>query len=268
LTQSSQRTGTLHWTEQGPTDQRGLVLLHSLGSDSDMWTPQLQAFATVRRVVAIDLPGHGRSTAHPGEYSLDDLGADMLAIADGAGLSRFDICGISLGGLLGLWLTINAPDRVQALIASNTAARVGSRGLWAARIRAVIDQGMAEVRPSVLARFFTPDFGQRRPEVLRQVEETFISVDPVGYIGCCAALRDADLSAAIPAIRCPTLIMAGEEDQATPPDQAEWLHRQILHSRLEMIPHAAHLANLEQPEIFTRLAMDFLQSSGEVPRLA
>lgn len=261
MTKSSQRTGTLHWTEQGPTDQRGLVLLHSLGGDSRMWTPQLEAFATMRRVVAIDLPGHGRSTAHPGEYSLNDLGADVLAIADRAGLSRFDICGISLGGLLGLWLTINATDRVQTLIASNTASRVGSRELWAARIQAVIDQGMAEIRPGVVARFFTPDFGQRRPEVLRQAEETFISVDPVGYIGCCAALRDGDLSPAIPAIRCPTLIMAGEEDQATPPDQAEWLHRHIPHSRLEVIPDAAHLANLEQPEIFTRLAMDFLESS-------
>jgi 3-oxoadipate enol-lactonase len=97
--------------------------------------------------------------------------------------------------------------------------------------------------------------------VLRQIEETFIAVDPVGYIGCCAALRDGDLSTAISAIRCPTLIMAGEEDQATPPHQAEWLHQQIADSRLEVIPRAAHLANLEQPEIFTRLAMDFLQSS-------
>lgn len=261
MTRSSQRTGTLHWTEQGATDQPGLVLLHSLGSDSRMWTAQIEAFVTMKRVVAIDLPGHGRSTAHPGEYSLDDLGADLLAIADEAGLARFDICGISLGGLLGLWLTIVAPDRVQTLIASNTAARIGSRELWAARIRAVADLGMAEIRPSVLARFFTPDFGRRRPEVLRQVEESFIEVDPVGYIGCCAALRDGDLSAAIPTIHHPTLIMTGEEDQATPPDQAEWLHRQILQSRLEVIPHAAHLANLEQPEIFTRLAMDFLQSS-------
>jgi 3-oxoadipate enol-lactonase len=230
-----------------------------------MWTPQIEVFAAVKRVVAIDLPGHGRSTAYPGEYSLEDLGADLLAIADEAGLSRFDICGISLGGLLGLWLTIIAPDRVRTLIASNTAARVGSRELWAARIRAVSDQGMAKIRPSVLARFFTPDFGQRRPEVLRQIEETFIAVDPVGYIGCCAALRDGDLSAAISAIRRPTLIMTGEEDQATPPDQAKWLHRQIPHSRLEVIPHAAHLANLEQPENFTSLAMHFLQSSGEEP---
>ncbi|MEX2623264.1 MAG: 3-oxoadipate enol-lactonase [Acidimicrobiia bacterium] len=261
MTRSRLRTGTLKWTEQGPIDQRGLVLLHSLGSDSQLWAPQLKAFATLRRVVAIDLPGHGRSMAHPGEYGLDDLGADVLAIADQTGLARFDVCGISLGGLLGLWLAINAPERLLTLVASNTAARVGSRELWADRIQAVIDQGMAGIRPSVVARFFTPDFGRRRPEVLRQIEETFTSVDPVGYIGCCAALRDGDLSAAIPSIRCPTLIMAGEKDQSTPPDQAEWLQRQIPHSRLKVIPQAAHLANLEQPEIFTRLAMDFLESS-------
>lgn len=261
MTRSSLRTGTLHWTEQGPTDQRGLMVLHSLGTDSRMWTPQLRAFATARRVVAIDLPGHGRSSAHPGEYPLDDLGADMLAIAEEAGLARFDACGISLGGLLGLWLAINAPERVLTLVASNTAARVGSRELWAERIRAVTEKGMEGIRPTVVARFFTPDFGQRRPEVLRLIEETFTSVDPVGYIGCCAALRDGDLSEAIPAIRCPTLIVAGAQDQATPSVQAEWLHQQILHSRLEVIPHAAHLANLEQPEIFTRLVMEWLESN-------
>jgi 3-oxoadipate enol-lactonase len=226
-----------------------------------MWAPQLGAFATARRVVAIDLPGHGRSTAQSGEYRLDDLGADLLAIADQAGVARFDFCGISLGGLLGLWLAIHAPERVQTLVASNTAARVGSRDLWAERIQAVVDQGMAGIGPSVVARFFRPDFGHRRPEAFRQVEETFNSVDPVGYIGCCAALRDADLSASVAAIHCPTLIMAGEQDQATPPAQAQWLHQQIPGSQLEVIPQAAHLANLEQPEIFTRLAMDFLESS-------
>ena len=237
------------------------MLLHSLGTDNRMWEPQLQAFATVRRVVAIDLPGHGHSSAHAGEYSVDDLGGDLLAVADQAGLARFDVCGISLGGLLSLWLAINAPERVLTAVASNTAARVGSHELWAARMQAVIDGGMEAVRPMVLARFFTSGFGEHRPDVLRQVEETFTSVDPVGYVGCCAALRDADLSTAIPAIACPTLIVAGAEDVATPPNQSRWLHEQITNSRLEVIPDAAHLASLEQPEIFTRLTMAWLEPS-------
>ena len=237
------------------------MLLHSLGTDNRMWEPQLRAVATVRRVVAIDLPGHGQSSAHGGEYSLDDLGGDLLAAADQAGLARFDVGGISLGGLLGLWLAINAPERVLTLLASNTAARVGTRELWAERMQAVIDGGMEAIRPLVLARFFTPGFGQRQPQVFRQVEESFTSVDPDGYIGCCAALRDADLSTAVSAIRCPTLIIAGAEDLATPPKQSEWLHEQIPNSRLEVIPDVAHLASLEQPDVFTRLAMGWLEPS-------
>lgn len=249
------RTGPLRWTEMGPIDGRGLLLIHSLGTDSRMWQPQLDAFAAVRRVVAVDLPGHGRSSAQPGEYRLDDLGRDLLQVADQAGHTRFDVCGISLGGMLGLWLAANAPERVLTLVASNTAARLGSEEQWSVRMHTVLEQGMEAIRPTVMTRFFTSGFDLRHPAQFEAVTEMFRAVDPVGYAGCCALLRDADISEKVTAIRCPTLIIGGEEDVATPPTQAEWLHRQIRGSRLQIIPQAAHLANLEQPETFTRLVL-------------
>lgn len=245
------RTGSLAWTTHGPEGERSLLLLHSLGTDSRMWTRQIPAFSRVRRVVTIDLPGHGGSTAAGGEYRLEDLGRDVLGMADSAGIDRFDLCGVSLGGLISLWLAIAAPDRVLTLVASNTAARVGSFEFWSERIRAVAELGMDGIRPNVLPRFFTPDFPERDPETFHSVEGVFNSVDPVGYAGCCAALRDADLRDRVAEIGCPTLIVAGDQDLATPPADSEFLSGRIAGSRIVVIPGAAHLANLDQPEVFT-----------------
>jgi 3-oxoadipate enol-lactonase len=216
-----------------------------------MWMRQIPAFSGVRRVVTIDLPGHGGSVAAEGEYRLEDLGRDVLEVADSAGIDRFDLAGISLGGLISLWLGIVAPDRVLTLVASNTAARVATSEFWSERMSAVAELGMEGIRSSVLPRFFTPDFPGRDPETFRSVESVFTSVDPIGYAGCCAALRDADLRDRVSEIRCPTLIVVGDQDLATPPTDGEFLSGRISGSRLAVIAGAAHLANLDQPEAFT-----------------
>jgi 3-oxoadipate enol-lactonase len=221
----------------------------------------MAAFTSMRRVVAIDLPGHGGSAACPGEYTLDQLGGDVLTIATEAGLARFDVCGISLGGLIGLWLAVNARDRVATLVVSNTAARIGSRGFWAERIRAVAEGGMAGVEAQVIPRFLSEDFSERDPETFALVEEMFLAVDPAGYIGCCAALRDADLSDDVRAISCPTVIIAGDIDVATPPAEVELLHGSISGSRLDTIPGAAHLASLDRKDVFTDLVVTALEES-------
>jgi 3-oxoadipate enol-lactonase len=223
-----------------------------------MWEPQLGSLSEIRRVLAIDLPGHGQSTARPSEYRLEDLGRDVVDVADEAGLDRFDICGISIGGLIALWLAVTVPDRIGTLVVSNTAARIGTRELWSQRMEAVAAQGMDGIRSAVITRWFGADFARRDPARLAEVERMFMSVDPAGYIGCCAALRDADLRAAMPSIGCPTLIIGGDQDLSTPPAEAEWLNRNITGSRLGIITGAAHLANLDQPAAFNRLVMTAL----------
>lgn len=250
------RTGNLDWTDHGSEGGRALLLLHSLGTDSTMWMHQIPAFSRVRRVVTIDLPGHGRSVAAEGEYRLEDLGRDVLEVADSAGIDRFDLAGISLGGLISLWLAIAAPDRVLTLVASNTAARVATSEFWSERLSAVSELGMEGIRPSVIPRFFTPGFPERDPETFRSVESVFTAVDPVGYAGCCAALRDADLRDRVAEIRCPTLIVVGDQDLATPLADGEFLGGRIAGSRLVVIPGAAHLANLDQPEAFTSTVLN------------
>lgn len=239
------RTGDLVWTDSDPSGTDGLIMVHSLGTDSSMWAPQVGPLSVIRRVVAIDLPGHGASSAAPGEYRLEDLGHDVLDVAGEAGLERFDVCGISIGGIMALWLAINAPERVRTLIVANSAARVGTEEGWAERIQAVEAGGMAAVG-HVVDRFFAVD----RPMTRRAIRQVFLAVDPTGYIGCCAALRDTDLRGELSAIECPTFIIAGDEDVSTPPTEAHRLHAEIRGSRLHVIPGAAHLSNLDQPTAF------------------
>lgn len=246
------RTGALSWDVSGSADAHGLLLIHSLGANKSMWDDQLAAFSKLRRVVTVDLPGHGESGAHAGEYSLEDLGLDVLDVAGAAGLDTFDVCGISLGGVIALWLAINRPEKVTHLIACNTAARIGTAEAWSERMEAVLNGGMASIRDGVVPRFITSDLGERRPEALSKVYEMFDSIDPLGYAGCCASLRHADLGDSLDQIGCPTLLIGGSEDVATPPEVTRELHGQIPASRIEVIDGAAHLSNIDQPEVFNR----------------
>lgn len=252
------RTGRLAWDGFGNPGDHGLVLIHSLGQDSRMWSDQLQAFAESRRVVTVDLPGHGASEAADREYSIDDLGMDIAAVADAADLDTFDLCGISIGGMVALWLAINLPDRVTRLVASNTAGQIGTAQGWNERIEAVTRGGMSSIEDAVVPRFVTPELADRRPQVMDLLHEMFGAVDPVGYAGCCAALRDADLRDALGRIACPTLVIGGERDIATTPEVVRGLHESIPGSRLQLIADAAHLPNLDQPAEFTRIVVDWL----------
>lgn len=252
------RTGNLVWDAAGDPSEPGLVLVHSLGADSRMWEDQLSELGRYRRLVWVDLPGHGSSNANEGEYTIRDLALDIVDVARTAGLTRFDICGISLGGLISLWIASNLPERVETLVAANTAARIGTRESWSERIDAVLDGGMGAIREAVVPRFITTDLEQRRPEAFRNVYRMFDTIDPVGYAGCCAALRDADLRDSVERIDAPTLLIGGTEDIATPPETMEELHDSIGGSRLTLIEGAAHLSNVDQPERFNQAVVSAL----------
>jgi 3-oxoadipate enol-lactonase len=236
-------------------------MVHALGADRAMWSEQVPLLSSRRRVVLLDLPGHGASSPVPGHYTVEDLGLDVLDIATGAGLGEFDLCGLSLGALITLWIGINAPDRASALVVSNTAARVGSEELWTARIEAVEGGGMEAVREAAVARFFSPEHATAQPAMVAEATRTVLAVDPVGYAGCCAALRDADLRDSVGAIRSPTLVIGGDRDIATPPEEAVWLHEHIPGSRLRILEGAAHFSNLERPEDWGAEVARFLEES-------
>lgn len=250
----------ISWQRYGSGGAEPVILLHSLGADGGMWAPQIETLSAHRTVIAVDTRGHGRSSAPPGPYALTDLCADVLSVADDTGADRFHIVGLSLGGQMALWLASHQPGRVLSMAACNTAAKIGSAESWSDRIEAVQTQGMAALRPAVTARWFSDDFVDRHPGWFEAAGRTFEQTSRVGYVACCQALAAADLRADIGSIEAPSLIVGGEGDLSTPPEHARRLAETIPGARLEIIPGAAHLSNLDRRSAFDAALTGFLDT--------
>jgi len=252
---------SIAWAEDGPGGGEPLLLLHSLGSNRSMWDPQLETLAVGFRVVRLDTRGHGESSVSPAPYTLERLGNDVITVADAAGLDRFHVAGVSLGGLIALWLGGHHPQRLLSLTAANTAAKIGDRDFWNGRIQTVRSRGLSVIADQVIPRWFSPSFKSGKPDSFRKVVDIFANTDPEGYVGCCAALAEADLRQAVPSLEVPALVIGSTLDLSTPVTQAEWLHEQLPNSRLAVIEGAGHLSNLDRDHEFTRILVDFLQES-------
>src|SRR5688572_13947735 len=177
-----------------------------------MWEPQVAALGGHLRIVRYDSRGHGRSDAPRGPYTLERLALDALALLDALDVERAHVCGLSLGGMVALWLAIYQPSRIGRAIFANTAARIGSDLIWSARIEAVRAGGMAGIHDAVLARFLSTGFRERHPDATRTVGEMLLATPAHGYISCCTALRDADLRHLASTIETPSLVIGGELD--------------------------------------------------------
>lgn len=248
----------LYHTVDGPAGAPPLLLGGSLGTSLAMWRPQLPALAERFRVIRYDHRGHGRSPVPPGEYRIDDLGRDVLALLDRLRIDRLHVAGLSLGGMVGMWLAANAPERVDRLVLLCTAARLGPPRVWAERAAAVRAAGMPAVVDTVLTRWFTPGFAQRHRGVVSWAARQLTATPPEGYAGCCGVIEHLDLEPALGSITVPTLVVAGADDPATPPAMTHRIATTVPAARMEIVPDAAHLANVEQPEVVTRLLLDFL----------
>jgi 3-oxoadipate enol-lactonase len=249
---------SLHTRSDGHGDGPPLLLLNSLGTDLSMWDLQVPGWAATRRVVRFDQRGHGRSQTPPPPYSLDRLGQDALAVLDAYELGTFDLCGLSLGGLVALWLTGSAPERVRRAVFADTAARVGTEEGWRARAETVRIHGMDAVTDLVLDRFFSPAFRAAGSPAVAAVERMLREASVDGYAGSCDALARADLTELARAVRAPSLVVVGMADEATPPADARTLHGLLEDAELVEIPDAGHLANLERPEFFGLVVHGFL----------
>lgn len=238
--------------DDGPADAPVLVLGNSLGTTGEVWQPQLRTLRKHFRVVNYEHRGHGGSPAPAGPYTLADLGGDVLRLLDELGLGAVSYGGISLGGMVGMWLAANAPDRITALAVCCTSARFPDQAFWSGRAARVRAGGLAPLAEQVVGRWFTPSFAARHPAIPAAFVATLNrSVDPAGYAGCCDAIAGMDLRPALPAVTAPTLVVAGSEDPATPPWHGAVIARAIPDSRLRVISGAAHLANVSQPSEVT-----------------
>lgn len=246
---------------EGQPGKPVLVLSHSLGADHAMWAPQMPDLLSHFQVLRYDIRGHGTSDVPKGEYSVELLGRDVLGLTDALGIRRFAFCGLSMGGAVGQWLAIYAPERLTGLVLANTSAQFGPRSNWEARMKAVSDGGMAAVVDVVLGRFFSPEILARNAYAA-SVKSVFLGVDPVGYLGCCAAIRDFDSRDSLAKIRVPTLVIGGDRDISTPWEgHGEVLARDIAGARAVHLP-SAHLSNIECPQAFTPAVIEFLHLSS------
>lgn len=247
----------INWKLDGPPKAPFLVLSNSLGTNRHMWDPQLEAFAADYRVLTYDTRGHGASDAPPGSYSLDRLGQDVVDLVNHLEIEQFHFCGLSLGGMTGQWLAIHASERIDRLVLANTASRIGPASAWQDRIETVLSKGMHAIAQPLLERWFTPEFIAQQPPALVELEAVLLSTLPQGYAGCCAAIRDADLTPLLSLIDRTTLVISGLRDPATPPQQGEALAAAIAGSQSKNLD-TAHLSNVEMPEEFTKAVLEFL----------
>ena len=243
----------LHYRVDGPDAAPVVLLINSLGTTLDLWSAQVDAWAARFRVIRYDTRGHGQSGVPAGEYTLDDLGNDAIRVLDAVGVESAHVCGISLGGLTAMWLGVRHAARVRSLVIANTAARVGTPQRWTDRIAKVRAEGMGAVADMMMPAWFSPAFRERAPATVARFRDTVASINPDGYIGCCAALRDADLRDEIERIRTFAFVIAGDQDSSTTVADAEAISSAIRGSTMLTL-NAAHLTNVECAESFSRHA--------------
>ncbi len=251
----------LHYELDGDARLPVLMLCNSLGTTLDMWAPQMPAFLAHFRVLRYDTRGHGQSEVTPGEYSIAQLGADAVALLDHLQLERVAFCGLSMGGMTGMWLGVNRPERVSRLVLCNTGAKIGDAALWKTRIDAVRSGGMAAVTPAVIDRWFTARFQRLAPRDVEQVRAMLLATSVDGYAANSAAVRDMDQRADLARIDTPTLVVAGTYDGSTPPELGRDVAQSIPGARYVELD-AAHLSNWEQSGAFTAAVLSFLLDGG------
>ncbi len=234
-----------------------VILSNSLASDHRMWDWQMPVLVPGFRVIRYDTRGHGASDVPEGPYSIELLARDCLAVLDHFGGGKAHFVGLSLGGMTGQWLGAEAGERFLSLTLCDTAFTM-PRDVWDQRIRQVREDGFASLVDATVERWFTPPFKERAPAEIERVREMVAGTPDAGYLGCASAIRDMSLEPLLARIALPTRIIVGEQDGSTPPAAAEKLHRAIAGSDLKVVPEAAHLSNIEQPEIFNQALQEFL----------
>ncbi|MCV2534938.1 3-oxoadipate enol-lactonase [Enterobacter wuhouensis] len=252
----------LEYRLDGPSDAPLLVLSNSLGTTYGMWEAQMPAFTQHFRVLRYNARGHGRSPLPPGGVSLASLGNDVIALLDRLGVEQAHFCGISLGGMTGLWLNRHAPERFHRLVVANTAAKIGEPEGWRQRAALVRQQGIAPVAATAADRWFTPAFRQRHPEAVQPLIDALGETSPEGYAACCDALAHADLRDDVQAMPRPMLVIAGDEDPVTTLRDAERLVEDAPQARCLALP-ASHLSNVACAGAFSQHVTRFLTAGAQ-----
>ena len=250
----------LHHRFDGREDAPVLVLGSSLGTTGAMWDDNVPALSERFRLLRYDTRGHGASPAPEGPYSMDELGADVLALLDRLELERVSFCGLSIGGMIGMWCASEQPQRFDRLVLCCTVPHFPPPELWNERIETVRAQGIEPMVEPALERWLPADVRAARPEAEEHLRALIRSTPAEGYAGCCEAIRDMDLRDRLAAIEAPTLVVAGSQDPSTPAEKVRAIADAVAGARYLELEGAAHIANISRPEDFSRAVLDHLTS--------
>lgn len=255
-----------HYTLEGTPNSPVIVFSNSLGSDLRMWDELVPSLLPYFRVLRYDTRGHGQSAVTPGEYTISMLAKDLIDLVDDLGIAKFAFCGLSMGGLIGQYLGIHYGDRLTHLILSNTGAKIGDEARWTERIQRITHEGTQGMAVETMERWFSDEFYSANPAKIQTLTQMFAASPDVGYIACCAAIRDADFRKQLTSIQTPTLVVTGEIDPVTNVEQAEYLVSQIPDAQLCVIPGTKHLCATENPALYVEKLLDFMIGSGKRAR--
>ncbi|HKK31652.1 MAG TPA: 3-oxoadipate enol-lactonase [Alphaproteobacteria bacterium] len=250
------------YAEDGPANGPPLVMSHSLSASQAMWEPQLPALTDRYRVIRIDTRGHGSSDAPAGEYTLEGLADDVLAVADALNIETFHFCGLSMGGMIGQTLGLKAPERLRSLVLCDTSSGYpeDARSMWAERIAGARANGLAAGVEGTIERWFSPKFVKADPATIDKVRAMIAGTPVDGFCGCCAAISKLALTDRLGQIKTPTLVIVGEDDPGTPVAMSETIRDGIPGAKLVVLPAARHLANMEDVSGFNAALRRFLDS--------
>jgi len=249
----------LHGREGAPW----LVLSHSLACSVRMWDPQVAALKDEYRILAYDTRGHGGSDAPKGAYTLELLAEDLFFLLKELRITSAHYCGLSMGGMIGQTFALKYPGVFRTLTLADTTSRYPAQAapLWAERIRTAEAKGMEPLAQPTLERWFTEPFRKANAAAVEPIRKLIVSTPVAGFVGCCHAIPKINVTARLKEIKCPILIIVGADDPGTPVAMAQEIHANAPGSKLVVLPQAAHISNLEQPEGFTRALRDFLRSN-------
>ena len=247
----------------GPENGPALVFSHALGGDLSMWDRQVVRFAGKYRIVRYDLRGHGRSPASSANLTVEDLGRDVLELLDKAGIERAHFCGLSLGGMIGQWLGMQAPKRLLRLVLVDTAPRMGNPEQWDDRIKQIEQHGMSAISGATMGRWFTEAFRNREPETVARIRSILEATSTTGYISCARVVRQGSITGPqnedLNRISVPALVITGKFDTAAKPEDCREMARHIPNSRFVEL-NAAHISPVEASEEFNEALHTFLEA--------
>lgn len=241
-----------------------VVFSNSLGCTLEMWDEQVAALTGQCRTMRYDTRGHGDTASTPPPYDFELLSGDLLELMDALRIASATFVGLSMGGMLGQVAAIRAPERFDALLFADTTSFYGPEkvAFWSERARMAVSGQLDEIAESTPQRWFTPSFVAQRHATVQQFQQMLLLTSPRGYAGCCAAISRINVTDQLRDITAPTSVVVGEHDPSTTVDHAQRLHAAIPHSTLRVIPNAAHMSNVEQPEAFNRALLDLLEEAS------